>query len=74
MNSTINKINGLNVLSKQILRNVPIALQVRGHVGYLPAEGLLHPWDTENARLYKQVIHKGNLILPSGSNGYVTAK
>lgn len=56
MNSTINKtINTFNVLTKQMLRNGPIALQVRGHVGYLPAEGLLHPWDTENARLYKQI-------------------
>merc|ERR1739848_685820 len=34
---------------------MPIAFQVRGHVGYLPADGRLHPWDTEEARTQKQI-------------------
>jgi len=56
MNPTIkNSINASKILSKQILGNMPIALQVRGHVGYLPASGRLHPWDTEEARVQKQI-------------------
>ena len=57
MNPTIKKsINASKILSKHIFNNVPTALQVRGHVGYHPAAGRLHPWDTEDARLQKQVI------------------
>jgi len=56
MNSTINKsINASKIICKHQLCNIPITLQVRGHVGYLPAEGRLHPWETEEARTQKQI-------------------
>ena len=29
--------------------------QVRQHVGYIPFEGLLHPWNTEETRIQRQV-------------------
>jgi hypothetical protein len=57
MNFTINKsMNASKILCKHMLNNMPIVLHVRGHVGYLPASGRLHPWDTEDARLQKQVV------------------
>jgi len=33
----------------------PIYVPIRGHMGYLPAQGRLHPWDTEEARIQRQV-------------------
>jgi len=33
----------------------PICIPIRSHVGYLPAQGRRHPWDTEEARIARQV-------------------
>ena len=49
-----NKFHFASILSNNIWLN-PTSLFVRHHVGYIPFEGLLHPWDTEEVRIHRQV-------------------
>ena len=48
------------IKAKYILSNLfdyiaPTYIPVRTHFGYLPVQGRLHPWDTEEARIARQV-------------------
>ena len=47
--------NITKLLSNNILNNAPESVPIRHHVGYIPAQGRIHPWDTEESRVQRQV-------------------
>ena len=47
--------NITKLLSNNILNNTPESVPIRHHVGYIPAQGRIHPWDTEESRVQRQV-------------------
>ena len=54
--SAMNKyIKAKYILSNSFDYIAPTYIPVRTHFGYLPTQGRLHPWDTEEARIARQV-------------------
>jgi len=54
--SAMNKyIKAKYILSNSLDYIAPTYIPVRTHFGYLPVQGRLHPWDTEEARIARQV-------------------
>jgi len=47
--------NITKLLSNNILNNAPESVPIRHHVGYIPAQGRIHPWDTEESRVQRQI-------------------
>ena len=57
--SVMNKfIKANTIITKSFDCITPFYVPVRGHLGYLPAQGRLHPWDTEETRVQRQVYYK----------------
>jgi len=48
-------LNAANILRSNALYYLPISIPVRHHLGYLPMQGRLHPWDIEETRVHRQV-------------------
>jgi len=48
-------IKAKNIIPSSLDYVVPICIPVRTHFGYLPAQGRLHPWDTEEHRIARQI-------------------
>ena len=49
-------LNAARILSKNGICYLPISIPVRHHLGYIPMQGRLHPWDNEQTRVHRQVI------------------